>query len=200
MSQPVRTNLAETPFRTSAMIDSPAAPRSHGIDRVTAWVAAIAGGFIVLLVWVARDLLGQLLTSGEFWILRMLALALSALVASLTVRLIVSPRIGRQIGNLADVAEAVVTGDLSRKSEAIHEGGQLERLGGGRVRRNDVAKAGDGERDRGHVSGLEPRVLRSADELVSDDAEGKRRQQQKRRVSHAVLKQRQFCFSHGTHE
>jgi len=128
MSQPVRTNLAETPFRTSAMIDSSAAPRSHGIDRATAWVAASAGGFVVLLVWVARDLLGQLLTSGEFWILGMLALALSALVASLTVRLIVSPRIGRQISHLADLAEAVATGDLSRKSEAIYEGGQLGRL------------------------------------------------------------------------
>ena len=131
MIEPVRTNLADTPFRTSVMIDAPAvgaAPRAHGIDQVTGWVAIAAGVVFVGAAWVARDTLGQLFDRGDIWVLGVLALAVAALAASLAIRLLVSPRIGMQIGDLADVAEAVASGDLSRRPGTVGEGGELGRL------------------------------------------------------------------------
>jgi methyl-accepting chemotaxis protein len=131
MIEPVRTNLADTPFRTSVMVDatSVGAPaRSHGVDRVTGWVAGGGAVLVAVLAWASRDLLGRLVDSGDIWLLGLLAISIAALVAALSVRLIVSPRIGRQIANLADVAEAVATGDLSRRPDTTAEGGELGRL------------------------------------------------------------------------
>lgn len=131
MSQPVRSNLAETPFRTSVMIDTPTGAqgtRAHGIDRITAWIAMGSGVVVVGLAWVGSDVIAKLFGSGDIWLLGALALALAALAASLAIRLIVSPRIGSQLGNLADVAEAVATGDLARRPDNISEGGELGRL------------------------------------------------------------------------
>lgn len=105
-----------------------AAPRTHGIDRATVWIAGVSGGLVVIVGYLARASLGRLIASGDVWLLALLALAFAALAASLAVRLIVSPRIGRQIANLADVAEAVATGDLTRRPDSVVEGGQLGRL------------------------------------------------------------------------
>lgn len=113
------------------MIDAPVgsvSPRSHAIDRMTAWVAIGSAVLVVVLAWAVRGVLGRLFTSGDIWLLGVLAIAAATLTASLVVRFVVSPRIGRQLGDLADVAEAVATGDLSRRPDATTEGGQLGRL------------------------------------------------------------------------
>lgn len=128
MSQPVRSNLAESPFRTSVLIEQQEMPRAHGVDRATAWIAGVTGVATLALAWVARDALGRVAGGGDLGVLLLLAAAIAALVAALAIRMLVSPRVGRQIANLAEVAEAVATGDLTRRPEARSEGGELGRL------------------------------------------------------------------------
>ncbi len=135
MSQPLQENLADRTPRTSAMLGATAAPvpprppvRTHGIDRVTSLVAGVSGAATLALIWVNQDLLARLMGRGELTFLALLALALMVLAAALTIRLWVSPRIGAQLRGLADVAEAVAMGDLTRRSSNLDEGGEVGRL------------------------------------------------------------------------
>ena len=104
------------------------APQAHGIDRIAVWATVGAGAAALILIWAGRDAIGRLSTNGDVTLVALLALALAVLAASLVVRLVVSPRIGRQLGDLADVAEAVATGDLTRRPAATGAGGEMGRL------------------------------------------------------------------------
>jgi methyl-accepting chemotaxis protein len=128
MSQPVRSNLAETPLRTSVLMERPELPRAHGIDRATAWVAGVAGVGTLVLGWAGGAAIGRATAAGDLPVLLLLGAAVAALVAALAVRLLISPVVGRQIGHMADVAEAVARGDLTRRPETRAEGGELGRL------------------------------------------------------------------------
>lgn len=127
MSQPVRSNLAPTPYRASVLAEAPAAPRAHSIDRATIWIMGIAGAATLTLGWMARGALGRL-TGTNLTLVLLLMAAVATLVATLAIRLLVSPRIGRQLGDLADVAESVATGDLTRRPASRNAGGELGRL------------------------------------------------------------------------
>ncbi|MEA3245211.1 MAG: methyl-accepting chemotaxis protein [Gemmatimonadota bacterium] len=105
-----------------------AAGRAHGVDRATNLIAAAAALLVIALAWFAGGAIGRAADAGDLPALLALALAFATLVSALVVRLIVSPRVGRQIADLADVAEAVATGDLSRRPAARGEGGELGRL------------------------------------------------------------------------
>ncbi|HVZ48358.1 MAG TPA: methyl-accepting chemotaxis protein [Gemmatimonadaceae bacterium] len=124
----MRSNLAETPLRTSVLMERPVLPRAHGIDRATAWVAGAAGLVTLLLGWAGSGAIGRAADAGDLPVLLLLGAAVAALVAALAIRLLVSPVVGRQIGHMADVAEAVARGDLTRRPETRGEGGELGRL------------------------------------------------------------------------
>lgn len=109
-------------------MERPTLTRAHGIDRVTVYFAVGAGAAVVALGWFGRGAVARLADRGDFLVVAALALALCVLATALAIRLIVSPRIGRQIADLADVAEAVAEGDLTRRPAASTSGGELGRL------------------------------------------------------------------------
>ena len=88
----------------------------------------VGGAVIALLVLLGRNALGQMLDAGHGWFLLAFALAVGVTAAALVVRHIVSPHVGREIGSLADIAEAIAAGDLSRRPENVGQGGELGRL------------------------------------------------------------------------
>lgn len=104
------------------------AQRAHGIDRAVAWIAAVSVIAVAVLGWLGQDAIRRIADAGDLWLVALLTVALAILAGSVAVRFIVSPRIGNQLANLADVAEAVATGDLTRRPDASAEGGQLGRL------------------------------------------------------------------------
>ena len=88
----------------------------------------VGGAVIALLVLLGRNALGLMMDAGHGWFLLALALSIGVTAAALVVRYIVSPRVGREIGSLADIAEAIAAGDLSRRPENVGQGGELGRL------------------------------------------------------------------------
>lgn len=150
MSQPVRTNLAETPGVTSAarpVVQGSAGrsagrsadrsadrspggsrARSHGLDRAAEVVVAVTGVAVLTLGWMAGPAITRATGAGDIGILMALGSAAAVLVAALVVRFVISPRIGREVAAIADAAEALATGDLTRKPIGL-DGGELGRLG-----------------------------------------------------------------------
>jgi methyl-accepting chemotaxis protein len=128
MSQPVRPNLADTPPRTSVQFDRVEGAQAHGIDRLTTAAAALSGAAAVGLIWIGREAIGRFVASDDFTILAILGLALVVATTSVVIRFWVSPRVGKQIADLADVAEAVATGDLTRRPDSASQGGEIGRL------------------------------------------------------------------------
>jgi methyl-accepting chemotaxis protein len=137
MSENIVSNLAATSLGTNtpprvsgsvgkALVPSPV--ESHAIDRVASWLALFAGIALAGLLIAGRDDLARLADGGDAWLLIALAVTLALLVAALAVRTIISPMIGNQLRELAEVAEAVAGGDLTKRSAAATEGGQLGRL------------------------------------------------------------------------
>ena len=102
--------------------------RSHGVDRISGIAAGVSGAAVVALGWVGWGAVSRLATSADFGILLLLIAAILVLAASLTVRFWVSPLVGRQVGALADAAEAVSTGDLSPRPGIASDGGEVGRL------------------------------------------------------------------------
>lgn len=119
-------------MRSSVLLEAiplPTGPRAqHNIDRLTLIAALFALGNAALLVWFGWDALGRLASSGDFTVLALLFLAVVVAVTALTIRFWVSPTVGAQIANLADMAEAVSTGDLTRRPDDELEGGEIGRL------------------------------------------------------------------------
>ena len=104
------------------------APRTHALDRLALWTARSGGAVIALLVLFGWNALGLMVDAGHGWFLLALALAIGLTAAAVVVRYVVSPRVGREIGSLADIAEAIAGGDLSRRPEKVDQGGELGRL------------------------------------------------------------------------
>jgi methyl-accepting chemotaxis protein len=137
MSENIVSNLAatslgtNTPPRVSGSVGRPLVPaplESHSIDRVASWLALVAGVALVGLLIAERDALARMAEGGGLGLLVALAVTLALLSAALVVRAIISPMIGNQLRELAEVAEAVAGGDLTKHSAAATEGGQLGRL------------------------------------------------------------------------
>ena len=102
--------------------------RTHIIDRLTFWSGTISAAAFATLVLVGWDTLGRWMHGTEGWLLFGLALSLVVQSGALVFRFLISPLVGNQIGELADVAEAVAAGDLTKQPAAADEGGQLGRL------------------------------------------------------------------------
>ena len=103
--------------------------REHLIDRVTMWLCVIATvGFIALLA-TGRASLARMISGGDAWLLLGLAMVVALLSASLVTLFLISPAIGRQLRDLADVAEHVAEGDLTKTPDVARLGGEIGRLG-----------------------------------------------------------------------
>jgi methyl-accepting chemotaxis protein len=130
MGQTIQSNLAATTGRTSAQrLAEMGELRSHVIDRITTWLCVLSGvGFVALLI-AGRASLARMIAGGDGWLLLALSLTLVVLSSALVVSFIVSPAIGNQMRDLAEVAEAVAAGNLSKSPDAAKQGGQVGRLG-----------------------------------------------------------------------
>jgi methyl-accepting chemotaxis protein len=129
MGETTQSNLAATAGRTSAQrLAELGELRSHVIDRVTWWLCAISSvAFVALAVW-GRATLSRMVSGGGTGLLIALALALAVLSGALVILFVVSPAIGNQLRDLAEVAEAVAAGNLTKTPEAARQGGQIGRL------------------------------------------------------------------------
>lgn len=143
MSQGERSNLASRADGTSTARpgapDGAAAPRrsvpvsapqkAHIYDQIATWITWCSFAGLVLMVWLGWDTLSVQLLGEHWWLVVGPAFFLSIFMAAFGFRYFVSWIVGREIGKLADVAEAVAAGDLSKHPEAAKSGGQLGRLG-----------------------------------------------------------------------
>jgi methyl-accepting chemotaxis protein len=102
--------------------------RAHVIDRLSTWMGAAAGIAFVALLVLFGGTLGGMTAAGGGWLLVSLGLALAVLSGALTFRYLISPMVGRQLRELAEVAEAVGSGDLTKTPDAARQGGELGRL------------------------------------------------------------------------
>ncbi|MFI5231828.1 MAG: methyl-accepting chemotaxis protein [Gemmatimonadales bacterium] len=129
MGETIQSNLAATSGRTSAqLLAGPGEVRSHVIDRVTNAVAVIAGVAFVALLAAGWSSLARITSAGDGWLLLALAVSLACLAGALVIILVVSPTIGNQLRDLAEVAEAVAAGNLAKTPDAAQQGGQIGRL------------------------------------------------------------------------
>lgn len=127
MSQGERSNLATAASGTS--VARPAPAKAHVYDRIATWATWSAFAGLVILVWLSWDTLIVLLRGENWWMVMGPSLFLSVFVCGFGFRYYVSPVIGRQNSSLADVAEAVAAGDLTKRPAAARQGGQVGRLG-----------------------------------------------------------------------
>ncbi len=122
------SNLSAPLAGTKPAEAAPEGARAHVIDRLSAW-CAIGGlaGFtlLVVLFWPRVAAMAQ---GRNLWLLIGLAVTLAVGASAAVFRWLISPLVGNQIASLADVAEAISSGDLTRESDAIRQGGQLGRL------------------------------------------------------------------------
>ncbi|MGH7654076.1 MAG: hypothetical protein ACREN6_05370, partial [Gemmatimonadaceae bacterium] len=122
MGETTQSNLAAASGRTSAqLLAEPGEARSHVIDRVTNSVAIIAGVAFVTLVVAGWSSLARIISGGDGWLLFALAVSLACLAGALVIILVVSPTIGNQLRDLADVAEAVAAGNLGKTPDAAEQ-------------------------------------------------------------------------------
>jgi methyl-accepting chemotaxis protein len=129
MGETIQSNLAATSGRTSAQRPAVAdAPRSHVIDRVTNSAGVISGVAFVALLAFGWSALGRIVAGGDGWWLLAAALSLACLAGALVIIFVVSPAIGNQLRDLAEVAEAVAAGHLAKTPDAARHGGQIGRL------------------------------------------------------------------------
>jgi methyl-accepting chemotaxis protein len=129
MGETIQSNLAATSRRTSTKLPiEPGEPESHVIDRVTNWLGAISGVAFVSLLAVGWSAIGRVIAGGDGWLLLGLAIALAGVAGALAIILVVSPTIGNQLRDLAEVAEAVAAGNLAKAPDAVRQGGQIGRL------------------------------------------------------------------------
>jgi methyl-accepting chemotaxis protein len=103
--------------------------RAHLIDRLSSWLGIGGAVAFVLLIVAGWDALGRMTAAGGMWLLLALGVTLALLSGALAFRYLISPVVGSQIRELAEVAEAVGSGDLTKTPVAARHGGQLGRLG-----------------------------------------------------------------------
>jgi methyl-accepting chemotaxis protein len=129
MGETIQSNLAATSGRTSAQrLAEMGELRTHVIDRVTTWLGSAAVVAFVVLLVLGRETIGRMASAGSGVLLLSLAVALAALSGALAIRYLISPMIGNQLRELAEIAEAVASGNLTRVPDAARQGGQLGRL------------------------------------------------------------------------
>ena len=108
---------------------APERARKHIYDRIAEWVTWISFFPLVILIWMGWDTILEILSGDRWWLVIGPSFFLSVFVCGAGFRYYVSPRIGRQNAALADIAEAVAGGDLTKHAATAAQGGQIGRLG-----------------------------------------------------------------------
>jgi methyl-accepting chemotaxis protein len=122
------SNLADNDRFTNAT-SSEEKVEAHILDRV-GLAAAVGGlGAFVALVVMFWSRIAAMAAAGGGWLLILMLLTLAVGAAAGFFVWYLSPMIGETNRELADVAEAMAAGDLSRTPTAVAQGGQLGRLG-----------------------------------------------------------------------
>ena len=122
-------NLAPSGAASNTAASAEPPVRTHIIDRTADWGAFFGTLAVVVLLFAGWDIVGSLSGDGNLaWFIALLV-AVAVAASALVFRLIISPMVGNQLRGLADVAEAIAAGDLTRSPEAASAGGQLGRLG-----------------------------------------------------------------------
>lgn len=124
MSHGDEGNLASTEPGTSAAPEV----QAHALDRLGTWVLWLSGLSTIALVGVTRELWLREWHDGRLLPLLALAVAFAGFVGTAFFTFIVSPFIARLLSDLADVAEAIASGDLTKRPGAAAKGGQIGRL------------------------------------------------------------------------
>ncbi len=129
MGETIQSNLAATSGHTSTKrVAETGERRAHVIDEVTTWLGTISViAFVVLLV-VGRETVARMISMSGGWFLLALAVSLAALSGAVVVRYVISPIVGNQLRDLAEIAEAVASGNLTKTPDAGGQGGQIGRL------------------------------------------------------------------------
>ena len=129
------SNLAATALGTNSPGEGTAsraaagAPKkTHVIDRNSSWVGGIATVAFVALLIAGRDAIARIIAQGSGWLLMGLALTLVVISGAFVFLALISPMVAEQHRELAEVAEAIAAGDLTKTPDAAGEGGQLGRL------------------------------------------------------------------------
>lgn len=102
--------------------------RTHIIDRLSGWGAIGGLAAFAALVIVFWSRVAAMADAGGIVLLSALAVTLAGGIAAAFFRWFISPVVGEQLRDIADVAEAITSGDLTRTPAAAGEGGQLGRL------------------------------------------------------------------------
>ena len=118
MSQGDRSNLATAASGTSAAHRAPARTEKHIYDRIAEWATWSSLAALVIMVWAGWTTIDPMLRGDKWWLVIGPALLLSVFVCGLGFRYYVSRVIGEQNSVLADVAEAVAGGDLTKRPGA----------------------------------------------------------------------------------
>ncbi len=128
MSQGERSNLATDGVGTNSA--RPSAPqKAHIYDRIAAWITWTSFAGLVVMVWFGWGTMRTVLLGRQWWLVVGPAFFLSVFMSAFGFRYFVSWVIGKEISKLADVAEAVAAGDLTKHPDAAKDGGQMGRLG-----------------------------------------------------------------------
>ncbi len=129
MGETIQSNLAATAGRTSAQrLAQMGELRSHVIDRVTTWLCTVSAVLFATLLVVGRASIARMISGGAGWLLLALAITLAVLSGAVVIIFLVSPAISKQLRDLAEVAEAVAAGNLTKTPDAARQGGQVGRL------------------------------------------------------------------------
>lgn len=111
------------------MTGQPGATQAHVIDRIAVWSSIGGSALFVVLLMLGWERLDAMIAAGHGPLLLGLALAFGVAASALVFLLIISPKVGDQIRDLADSSEAIAAGDFSKKPQAARHGGQIGRLG-----------------------------------------------------------------------
>lgn len=103
--------------------------REHIVDRLSTWASVLGTVAVLALLLTGGAVIADLRAAGNLLWVVALVLAVAVLAMALIVRFVVSPLVGNQLRGLADVAEAIAAGDLTRRPAEAAHGGQLGRLG-----------------------------------------------------------------------
>lgn len=122
-------NLAPSGTASNSETASPERVQTHIIDRLADWSAILGALAVLLLLWTGWGFFADAATVGALGWLLALLLAVAVTASALVFRMLISPIVGNQLRGLADVAEAIAAGDLTRTPDAASAGGQLGRLG-----------------------------------------------------------------------
>jgi methyl-accepting chemotaxis protein len=128
VSQGERSNLATEGGGTSTARSS-APQKKHIYDQISFWITWVSFVGLVGTVYVGWGTMRTVLLGERWWLVIGPAFFLSIFMSAFGFRYFVSFVIGLELRKLAQVAEAVAAGDLTKHAEAAKAGGDMGRLG-----------------------------------------------------------------------